>query len=380
VKIDGQDEDATTFNGVVGIERQIGASATQTINGRDYVFDHWSDGGDLVHQISTPTADATYTAFYVPAVTKGLKATYFNNKNFTGTQFTRNDSEVHFDWGNGSPDPALIARDTFSARWTGKFQALADDTYTFTLRTEGGVRLRVNGQVVIDSLTPKSRVRRATGSIDLTGGQKYPIVLEYIHNTGTAQINLLYQTSSVAQQTVGRGLLYPPATTQTTLNPIADAYVQGGASGDTNFGDDSSLLVKQYSSDAFKRESYLKFDLTDIQVITKVRLRVYGALSNVANANVPIGVFNAGKTAWDESAITFNNRPVVGTLQAQALVSVHTTQQWWEFDLTNWLRAEKAIGNNVVTLVLRNLQQTVTTTSFASKEAGQNAPELIVTS
>src|SRR6185436_21145607 len=100
-----------------------------------------------------------------------------------------------------------------------------DDTYTFNIRTEGGVRLRVNGQTVIDSLTPKDRIRRAIGSIDLTGGQKYNLVLEYVHNVGTAQIDMQYSNSTVALQTVGHGQLFPPASTQATLPPIGDAYV-----------------------------------------------------------------------------------------------------------------------------------------------------------
>jgi hypothetical protein len=206
------------------------------------------------------------------------------------------------------------------------------------------------------------------------------MILEYVHNTGTAQIDFISGTSTVPQQTVGRGQLYPPPSESTTLTPIDDAFVQGGSSADINFGTAEQLLAKVHPSESTARDSYLKFDLTNTQVITKVRLRVFGELSSGANANVPIGVFNAGKTKWSEGTITYNDRPVVGDKQAEALVSVHTGEQWWEFDLTNWLRAEKAIGNDVVTLVLRNLQQSVTTTSFASKEASANGPQLIVTS
>ncbi|CAN5363471.1 hypothetical protein BH09PLA1_BH09PLA1_05120 [soil metagenome] len=378
IKLDGQDADATTFNGVIGIERQIGVDANQTVNGRNYVFDRWSDGGDLVHAISTPTDTATYTAIYVPAVTNGLRATYFNNKNFTGTQITRTDNTVSFDFGSGSPD-ALIARDTFSARWNGKFQAAEDDTYTFAIVTDGGVRLRVNGQVVIDALTPKNKIHKSIGSIDLAGGQKYAIILEYVHNTGNAQIELRYSTSSLGQQTIPFGLLYAPITQTTTIDALQDAWVQGGSAADTNFGTSESLLVKNYKTDAYERDTYLQFDFSSVDVLSKVRLRVFGALSSVDNANVPIGVFNAGKSSWDESTITFNNRPALGTKQAEATVSVHTTQQWWEFDLTSLIKAEKANGRNVLTLILRNLQQTSTNTIFAAREAGGNTAQLVIT-
>jgi glucose/arabinose dehydrogenase len=62
--IDGQPVTGpNTFTGVVGIERDIGA-ATQVLNGRNYAFATWSDGGSATHTISTPAADTTYTATF----------------------------------------------------------------------------------------------------------------------------------------------------------------------------------------------------------------------------------------------------------------------------------------------------------------------------
>jgi carbohydrate binding protein with CBM4/9 domain len=53
------------FVGVEGIHRTLGAPTPRTVGNVTYVFDHWSDGGAAVHQISTPVADTTYTATYV---------------------------------------------------------------------------------------------------------------------------------------------------------------------------------------------------------------------------------------------------------------------------------------------------------------------------
>lgn len=52
--------------GVVGIIRTLGAPSPQTSGGTTYVFSSWSDGGAASHEISTPTADTTYTATFVP--------------------------------------------------------------------------------------------------------------------------------------------------------------------------------------------------------------------------------------------------------------------------------------------------------------------------
>ena len=54
-----------TLVGVVGIQRSLGASS-QTFNGAVYDFAGWSDGGAATHNVSTPAADTTFTATFLP--------------------------------------------------------------------------------------------------------------------------------------------------------------------------------------------------------------------------------------------------------------------------------------------------------------------------
>ncbi|MEX0777320.1 MAG: PQQ-dependent sugar dehydrogenase [Phycisphaeraceae bacterium] len=54
--------------GVTGIKRNLEAPATVGINGVQYVFTGWSDGGARSHDITTPASDTTYTASYVQSV------------------------------------------------------------------------------------------------------------------------------------------------------------------------------------------------------------------------------------------------------------------------------------------------------------------------
>jgi glucose/arabinose dehydrogenase len=63
--LDGQPVTAPlTFTGVVGIERDLVAPATQNFNGRRWQFAACSDGGAASHTIDTPAANTTYTATY----------------------------------------------------------------------------------------------------------------------------------------------------------------------------------------------------------------------------------------------------------------------------------------------------------------------------
>jgi glucose/arabinose dehydrogenase len=74
LRLDGQPVTAPhTFRGVTGVNRSIDAPSPQTVGGTTYEFLSWSDGGAAGHTISTPSADATYTAtFGEVASTPGL--------------------------------------------------------------------------------------------------------------------------------------------------------------------------------------------------------------------------------------------------------------------------------------------------------------------
>jgi endoglucanase len=136
--------------------------------------------------------------------------------------------------------------------------------------------------------------------------------------------------------------------------------------------------VKAHSSVGYTRETFLKFDLITFASVSSAKLRLYGRLTEAAT--VPIAVYSTSDTSWSEAALTWNNRPSTGSGTAAATQTISgTTSKWYEWDLTALLKAEKAAGRNIVTLVLRNVIQTNATLVFASDEASANRPELLIT-
>lgn len=121
----------------------------------------------------------------------GLAATYYDNSDFTGSSITRVDPTIDFDWGAGSPAPSIGA-DTFSARWTGRIQAIEAGSYTFRTTSDDGVRLWVNNQLLIDRLVDQSATSH-TGTITLAAGQVYDIRIDYYENGGSASMKLEWQ-------------------------------------------------------------------------------------------------------------------------------------------------------------------------------------------
>ena len=76
-------------------------------------------------------------------------AQYWNNASLSGQPLvTGADASINFNWGSGSPNSA-IGVDDFSARWT-RFLSLEEGTYRFTARTDDGVRVYLDDQLIID--------------------------------------------------------------------------------------------------------------------------------------------------------------------------------------------------------------------------------------
>jgi hypothetical protein len=140
-------------------------------------------------------------------VSFGLDATYFNNKDFTGSTFSRIDRTVNFDFGvHQSPAPG-IAGDTFSVRWHGMVYPAFSETYTFTVRSNDGVRLWIDGKSVIDQWVTRPR-DNVSGSITLQGNRLYDLRLEYFDDRRTASVRLRWSSPSTPFQTVSRLYAY----------------------------------------------------------------------------------------------------------------------------------------------------------------------------
>jgi len=157
----------------------------------------------------------------------GLTGQYYDNIDFTNLKVTRTDATVNFDWGSGSPDPS-IGPDTFSARWTGQVQAQFGETYTFYTDSDDGIRLWVNGVLVINNWTDHAPTEDS-GTISLSAGTKVSLKLEYYENGGGAVSKLLWSSPSTSKQVVPQSQLYPAATGGGSGGSLSG--MSGGSSG-----------------------------------------------------------------------------------------------------------------------------------------------------
>jgi endoglucanase len=145
----------------------------------------------------------------------GLLAEYYDDITFTNLKKIALDATVNFDWGRGAPLPGMGA-DTFSVRWTGQIQPKYGEEYTFKTTSDDGVRLWVDGKLIIDYWKDQPALPH-TGKISLEAGKKYDIRLEYYDNAGAASEKLAWTSSSQKLEIVPQSQLYPTYTSNSTI-------------------------------------------------------------------------------------------------------------------------------------------------------------------
>ena len=136
--------------------------------------------------------------------------------------------------GSGLTGPSpIIGENNFAARWSGSVQAQYDETYIFTMVTRTGVRLWVNGQLLINDWMAHPDVTTNSGSIALKEQQLYNIQLDCLQSDSHTLSKLLWSSSSTAQSIIPQSQLYPytnPPPTITLIRPAVGATYMGDAS------------------------------------------------------------------------------------------------------------------------------------------------------
>jgi uncharacterized protein YraI len=118
---------------------------------------------------------------------------YFNNIDLLGNPvLVRDDAAINFNWGTGSPAGNVNA-DYFSARWTRSLN-LGTGRYRFVTTTDDGVRLWINGQLVIDQWKQQT-LTSYSAEVDLAGST-VNVRMEYFELDRTAEAYLNWQQVS----------------------------------------------------------------------------------------------------------------------------------------------------------------------------------------
>lgn len=120
------------------------------------------------------------------------KGEYYNDIYLQGDPLlVRNDVQVNFNWGLGSPDPKVPA-DNFSVRWTRRLNFEAG-SYCFFAKTSDGVRVYLDGWRVIDEWRDTEGYPTYTGCFDGVGEGAHTVVVEYYERGGIAYAQVWWE-------------------------------------------------------------------------------------------------------------------------------------------------------------------------------------------
>jgi hypothetical protein len=157
---------------------------------------------------------AAYIPLFAPSLWgtgTGLKAEYFS-PDFKTKYLERIEPNINlFDLTH--PSPHYLVPTSFAARWTGKIQAQVTGNHTFTVFAGGGVRLWVNGQLLLDSWNEKYPAEFSSKIISLVAGQLYDIKLEYVNTDDRSGCMLYWACGIIKKEFVPMSQLYPDTVT-----------------------------------------------------------------------------------------------------------------------------------------------------------------------
>jgi hypothetical protein len=105
--------------------------------------DRWKAHQDALHATAQGLRQAGDLA-------PGWWATYFPTPDLTGTSVSRVDPRIRFEWRWDAPHPRIPA-DRFSARWEAWVDLPSDGPWTFLTVANDGVRVWVDGLMIIDN-------------------------------------------------------------------------------------------------------------------------------------------------------------------------------------------------------------------------------------
>jgi len=225
-------------------------------------------------QVSVTAGEPVYPTF---GGLTNLRGQYFGTTELTQPTLNRPETNIDFNWVYDPPDWSL-SRDFFSARWTGQVQPRYSETYTFYTMSDAGVRLWIDGQLLIDHWTYHGPTEDSW-TIALEAGRRYDLVMEYVEDAGTAVAQLFWSSPSQAKEIVPR---LPTAVTggytalrgeyfdnidltnlRVTRHDAAIDFDFGGGAPDPSIGNDSFSVRWTGQIQAQYSEPYTFYAITD---------------------------------------------------------------------------------------------------------------------
>lgn len=220
VLVDGRAvETPYSYESVVGLRRYLSAGEKRLSDKEVFFFKEWINGStDKLTIFDVPAQDTTIS-FELETFNlgegQGLQGYYWDTIPEIGEDFfkySQLDEQIDFDWGIENPEE--LSEDFFAISWIGKLKAYFEGEYTIRILSDDGVRLYVDGELLIDQYVGQPSTWTST-KVNMLKEQELDIRLDYHELTGGASVALYWSSDRFAQELIPTkqlipGNLYPP--------------------------------------------------------------------------------------------------------------------------------------------------------------------------
>ncbi|MEV4558112.1 polysaccharide lyase family 8 super-sandwich domain-containing protein [Kitasatospora sp. NPDC049285] len=332
--------------GTVNVKREARTGAWSDVNTgsattaitRNYLS-MWFDHG------TNPTG-ASYSYQLMPGATAATAAARAANPNVTVLANTATVQAISV------PSLGLTMANFFAAGSAGPLTA--SGPCSVLVREQGGAmtvaisdptRAATTVQVTVARSTYKSVTAASGVQVLTTAGQ---VVL--LAETGGTQ-------GASRTATVSSSGTAPASTTAAQLSATASSYVRDGSYGNTNFGNATTMVVKNTNAanNGYNRRSLLKFDVSGVSgTVSRAVLWVYGNVQDSGGALSTLQAFATASDGWTETGVTWNTAPALGAAQGSGPVS--TGYDWIALDVTAAVAAAQTSAGGTGTASLAVFQ------------------------
>lgn len=121
---------------------------------------------------------------------------------------TRLDPVVDFDWALAKPHPTAPANNFF-IYWEGTVLPKYSEEYKIRIKADGGVRVWIDGQLVIDDPVTTTFALYRSGDVTLEAGIPVAIRIQYFDTTAAASMHLRWSSPSLPLEVIPQTRLFP---------------------------------------------------------------------------------------------------------------------------------------------------------------------------
>lgn len=146
------------------------------------------------------------------AAGQGFASEFFNNTEFEGTPaYQGTAKELHYTTGGNTQFAPNVNLTNFTARFTGTFESPLSGDVEFKISGNDAFRLYINDEKIAEVWENEYGAERKY-TLTAEEGKKYPVKIEYMQRTGSADLNFLVGVRT-------------PVDCQATANKVKDADV-----------------------------------------------------------------------------------------------------------------------------------------------------------